>query len=132
MYKKLKSLLADDLVFTSLLLCCVAVTSFLLGRASVLETASREPGAGTAVRQTALVPVASLSQSSAAVTSAVTPQPSGGGETGPIVASKTGTKYHLTTCPGAKQIKVENKIYFATAAEAESAGYSKAANCPGL
>jgi hypothetical protein len=47
----------------------------------------------------------------------------------PYVASKAGTKYHHITCPGAKQIKEENKIYFASVQEAMAAGYSKAANC---
>jgi len=48
------------------------------------------------------------------------------------VASKSGTKYHFLTCPGAKQIKEDNKIYFNSTAEAESAGYTPASNCPGL
>lgn len=52
--------------------------------------------------------------------------------TGPIVASRTGSKYHLLSCSGAKTIKEENKVYFNTSAEAESAGYTKASNCKGL
>lgn len=52
--------------------------------------------------------------------------------TGNYVASRNGTAYHLPTCPGAKQIKDENKIWFATRAEAERAGYKPAGNCPGL
>lgn len=129
MYKKLKSLLADDLVFTSLLLCCVAIVAFLLGRASVHEIVKTEPRTGPTVRQTALAPTAVLQSSSTTATSAATPQPSDSSETGPIVASKSGTKYHLTTCPGAKQIKTENKIYFATVAAAEASGYAPASNC---
>jgi hypothetical protein len=54
------------------------------------------------------------------------------GTAGNFVASKSGTKYHRADCPGASQIKPENKIFFATAAAAEQAGYTKAANCPGL
>lgn len=46
-----------------------------------------------------------------------------------IVASKNGTKYHFPHCAGAKQIKEENKIVFATPAAAEAAGYTLAANC---
>ena len=49
-----------------------------------------------------------------------------------FVASKNGSKYHFPWCPGAKQMKEENKIWFSTREEAESAGYSKAANCKGL
>ncbi len=49
-----------------------------------------------------------------------------------LVASKSGTKYHLPNCPGAKQIKESNKIFFASVEEAIRAGYTPAANCPGL
>lgn len=49
-----------------------------------------------------------------------------------FVASKKGQRYHLLQCPGAQQIAEENKIYFASKEEAESAGYSPARNCPGL
>ncbi len=48
------------------------------------------------------------------------------------VASKSGTKYHLPWCGSAKQIKEENKIWFATKEEAERAGYSPASNCKGI
>lgn len=46
-----------------------------------------------------------------------------------VVASKNGTRYHYLHCPGAKQIKEENKISFSTPVEAEAAGYLLAANC---
>jgi methylphosphotriester-DNA--protein-cysteine methyltransferase len=49
-----------------------------------------------------------------------------------VVASKSGTKYHLPTCPGAKQIKSTNLITFNSKQEAEAAGYTPASNCPGL
>jgi hypothetical protein len=49
-----------------------------------------------------------------------------------IVASKNGSVYHYIWCPGAKQIKEENKIYFNSKEEAEAAGYRPAKNCPGL
>lgn len=72
-----------------------------------------------------------------------TPVAAGGGVTQPssakategfgnYVASKNGTKYYLTTCSGANRIKDENKVYFGSAAEALAAGYTAAANCPGL
>jgi len=50
-------------------------------------------------------------------------------EEGSYVASKNGKKYYPLSCSGANRIKDENKIYFNTQALAESAGYSKAANC---
>ncbi|HLP44011.1 MAG TPA: hypothetical protein VK145_01915 [Candidatus Nanoarchaeia archaeon] len=51
---------------------------------------------------------------------------------GMVIASKTGTKYHLPECPGAKTIAEKNKITFDSIAAAERAGYAPAANCPGL
>lgn len=48
-----------------------------------------------------------------------------------VVASKKSTfgKYHFLWCPGAKQIKEENKIFFNSEKEAISAGYTLAGNC---
>ncbi|MFA6463948.1 MAG: hypothetical protein WCV55_02995 [Candidatus Paceibacterota bacterium] len=48
---------------------------------------------------------------------------------GSFVASKSGTKYYLSTCSGANKISSKNKIYFKTESEAQSAGYSRASNC---
>jgi hypothetical protein len=52
--------------------------------------------------------------------------------TGTIVAAKGGTKYYLPSCAGASRISDANKIWFASPAAAEAAGYSAAANCSGL
>jgi len=46
-----------------------------------------------------------------------------------VVASSKGAKYHYSHCPGAKQISEANKITFASAILAETAGYTLAANC---
>lgn len=51
---------------------------------------------------------------------------------GQYVASKNGTKYHLPWCPGAKAMNEENKIWFNSKEDAESAGYTPAANCKGI
>ena len=48
---------------------------------------------------------------------------------GQVVASKNGTKFHYPWCPGAKQIKTENKIFFTSESQAITAGFTKAANC---
>jgi len=58
--------------------------------------------------------------------------PATGSAEGAYVASKNGTKYYLPSCSGAKRIKDENKVWFATAAAAAAAGYEPAANCGGL
>ena len=46
-----------------------------------------------------------------------------------VVASKNGSKYHLPWCAGASQIKPENSIEFSSEADAQAAGYERAANC---
>ena len=63
--------------------------------------------------------------------STATPKPvlDAGGE---VVASKTGTKYFLPWCSGAKNINTENLMTFASANDAKAAGYTPAANCKGL
>jgi hypothetical protein len=49
-----------------------------------------------------------------------------------FVASKSGTKFYLPTCSGVARIKEENKVWFATRADAEATGRTPAASCPGL
>ena len=44
-------------------------------------------------------------------------------------ASSRGSKYYSIGCSGGKTLKEENKIYFATAAEAERAGYELSSTC---
>lgn len=55
-----------------------------------------------------------------------------GKSVGKYVASKNSDKYHLATCPGAQRIKEENKIWFISKEEAQKAGLTPAANCPGI
>jgi hypothetical protein len=49
-----------------------------------------------------------------------------------FVASRNGKKYFLEWCSGAKTISPQNKITFSSEEEAKNAGYTPAANCPGL
>lgn len=48
-----------------------------------------------------------------------------------VVVSKKSTtkKYHYVWCSGAQRIKEENRLWFNSAQEAESAGYTLAGNC---
>lgn len=131
MYKKLKPYLTDDLLFTSILLCCVGLVSFMLGRYSVLE--GREPQAATVLLATSPTIQGPVVDAGSSTKSGVTAPPRLDVATQsemPYVASKSSTKYHLVTCPGAKRIKEENKIFFSTSEEAMAAGYTPAANCP--
>lgn len=126
MLEKLKRFLADDTIFTSTLLCVIAVTAFFLGRYSIPATIPSKPVVAQIVAAPALLVPTTTDTS---IVSSVAPLTEA---TAKYVGSKSGTKYHLMTCAGAKRIKEENKVFFATAADAEAAGYSPAANCPGL
>lgn len=53
-------------------------------------------------------------------------------QSGQVVASKSGTKYHYPWCAGAKQISEKNKIFFNSISEARAKGYTPASNCKGL
>ena len=116
MNEKLKSFVLDDAFYYALLVNLVAIVAFLLGRNSLGQI--QPQSAGVQISQ----PVATGEQTADAQPSNLTT----------VVVSRSGTKYHLPTCPGAKQIKESNKIAFSSVAEAKAAGYSAAANCDGL
>jgi len=117
MSEKLKSLLLDDAFFYALLVIAIAVVAFLLGRNSMIHL--QPQGAGVQISQPTQV---NLGQTTTNPNESDTS----------VVVSRSGTKYHLPTCPGAKQIKNSNKITFSSIVEAKAAGYSAAANCEGL
>jgi endonuclease YncB( thermonuclease family)/methylphosphotriester-DNA--protein-cysteine methyltransferase len=48
---------------------------------------------------------------------------------GPVIGNKNSKKYHLTNCPGYKQVSEKNRVAFKSAEEAEAAGYTRASNC---
>ena len=132
MLEKLKSWLADDTLYFSALLLIVSVASFGLGRQSVSLTED-----GKKVENEASI--ATFAPQKIVATSTPTKSPENqpadtpvAEKTAVVVGSKSGTKYHLPTCSGAKRIKPENLISFETIAAAEAAGYTPAANCPGL
>ncbi|MEY3784545.1 MAG: hypothetical protein RLZZ230_867 [Candidatus Parcubacteria bacterium] len=132
MLRKFKSFIADDAIFTALLLIMVGVISFGLGRQSATESSINglnKSSAGVIFTESPFSnpiqktnPVASSTETTAVKIPT----------SGQLVASRSGTKYHLTSCPGAKQIKEANKIYFDTVDKARAAGYTPASNCPGL
>ena len=107
-------------LFLSLVIILVASLSFGIGRLTVVG--KREPVKieyDLALTESATPSV----EQTASVIKAVD------NENTSVVVSKNGTKYHYLHCSGAKQIKEENKIVFATPAAAEAAGYTLAANC---
>ena len=99
----------DD-IFLVIIIILVAVIGFALGRISAIREGK--------------FPI-SVESASHIQTDTQVPR-------GELVGSKNGTVYHYTSCPGAKRIKEENKIFFNSREEAEKAGYRPAANCPGL
>jgi|GEM_PF-230047 len=114
-------------LFLPLFILLVATLSFGLGRLSQEGTNSGieikydpslsaliESGGEEAGQATALKAVEALEKTLS---------------TGVVVASKNGSKYHYPHCPGAKQIKEENKVEFASAQDAEASGYTLAGNC---
>jgi hypothetical protein len=132
MYDNFKRLITDDSFFFALLIILVALTSFGLGRWSVAQNKPNTP---------VLTPTTVVREPQAAVAGIevknVPPPSTKNEELGAVgkmqyVASKSGTKYHLLWCPGAKTIKESNKVYFSSKEEAESAGYQPAANCKGI
>jgi len=129
MFEKLKTHLQSDQVFIILILVLVGVASFGLGRLSVLPNHfEAHPGEARV-----LITPSSGMRSSVDTTLRDSPAPTvdtNATSPQPVVASRSGTKYHLLTCPGASQIKAANRIEFASPAEARAAGYTPAANCP--
>lgn len=124
MLEKLKSFIVDDTVFTAALLVMVAIASFGLGQQS--EAVSRSKTAEATKKPDISIQGDAFVTQSAFVASSTT--------RGSllVIASKSGSKYHLPNCPGAKQIKEANKVEFDSVEAAEAAGYTPAANCPGL
>lgn len=126
MLEKFKSLFLNDHIFFGLLIVFVGLGSFMLGRASVSQP-EQLPALSKVGEQSG-----SVSQSIDSEITVKKEQSGGFGGDIILVASKSGTKYHLESCPGSKQIKDANKIFFSSREEAEAAGYKPAANCPGL
>jgi hypothetical protein len=121
---------ALEWLFVPLAILLMGTGCFALGRLSAL-------GAPDAVSMVADAPAAAYlavspegrGEGSAAEPETGIPALAPGGE---VVASKSGTKYHLPWCSGAKRINPANLVHFESAAAAKAAGYEPAANCKGL
>jgi hypothetical protein len=130
MYNKFKSILSEDLFFYAVLITLASVLSFGLGRWSVAQRMTLNE---TVIQAPALIynstVATSSNQQKTATTSTVSHEVQIASK---YVGSRSGTKYHLLWCPGAKTIKETNKVYFGSKEEAEKAGYTPAANCKGI
>ena len=112
--------------FTAIVIILVAFAGFGLGRLSALE------GKKTPVlieRNLSLLPSSDEAVFNKNLTSGKTVQNL---SSKAFVAAKSGTRYYFPWCGGVSRIKEENKIWFASEAEARKAGFTPAANCAGL
>lgn len=125
-----KGLLSSSDFVLSAIIVVVSLTSFYLGKVSVSEQIplqSLEAQAARPQNENLQQNIQGINPATSS-TSPLSKNATGKG----YVASKSGTKYHLPWCGSAKQIKEENKIWFATKEEAEKAGYTPASNCKGI
>ena len=118
-YGKFKAFIADSELLLVIIIIATGLGGFVLGKSSNRSFESNATLNHEVRNQKAEI-IETATETSEVATNAQ------------YVASKNGTKYHLTWCAGAKQIKEENKVYFETKEEAERAGYSPAANCKGI
>jgi hypothetical protein len=109
-------------VYMALLIIFTAITSYTVG----LLSGKNSTDTPVTIRNAGAVMSATIPPSQEKTTTI--PHTS----QGLYVGSKSGTKYHLPTCSGAQRISEANKVWFASKAEAEKAGYTPALNCPGI
>lgn len=131
---KLKAFCTNSETLLVLIIVATAGVSFYLGRTSVQSVAEKPVSfhnqSAQAVSATDTSPVEATT--SPKVSENPPSKQALSAEEVVYVASKNGTKYHLPWCAGAKQIKEENKITFASKEEAQKAGYTPASNCKGI
>jgi len=107
-----------------LIIVLVAGSSFGLGRLSN-KGGSQEPikiifPDGNSLSANALQAIPNTSKPSVKT---------GNSATGLFVASRKGKKYYPINCSAGSSLKEDNKVFFSTEAEAESAGYTKSSSC---
>lgn len=130
MAEKLKSFLKSHTFLFIVVVTGVALSSFSLGRLSVLHELP-DNGPIAVPRVVPVVPTPQVAGEGVQVVNTATLRSADTVTTSTsfVVASASGTKYHFAHCAGAKKIKEENKLFFKTEAEAQAAGYTLATNC---
>jgi len=136
MKEKFKLIIENDKFFYGVLVILMSIISFGLGRSSAFNqqttTYTEEGKSRIQVIEPITLTTSVVSTQETTPNTTTSKPPIQNSISNEIVASKNGTKYHLRTCSGAKNIKPENIISFPSRQAAEAAGYTKAANCPGL
>ena len=115
-------------IFYGLCIILVSVISYNIGRINALEKTPLSITKGETIQGNiyqATSPKAETSSKAGGIVS--TPKPTDLR----VIASKKSTtkKYHYLWCQGGKKILEANKLWFNSAQEAESAGYTLAGNC---
>ena len=111
-------------IFLSVCLVLVSVISYNLGQVNALQKTPLKI-TGKETNQANVFKATSLQKPQTTATNK--PKPT---DLRVVVSKKSTTKkYHYAWCSGAQRIKEENRVWFATAGEAESAGYTLAGNC---
>jgi len=113
-------------IYSIIIIVLVAISAFGLGRLS--KTDSSAPLVITVSQEMATGSVNPVNIDQTANTPIYASTPAGKA----FLASKNGKNYYSVNCSGAKRIKDSNKVWFATEAEAESAGFTKSATCKDL
>lgn len=131
MKEKLKSWLLNDQIFYGLIVILVAIISFILGQLSIKNDSKTEKPIVQMIEPINLSATIPANKTIETVNKATVDFVENDNKN-QFVASKNGKRYYLKSCAGAKRIKPENLISFESRELAEAAGYTKAANCPGL
>lgn len=119
-------------VLTVLIIILVGVVSFELGRLSIKSEAGSlkieypAPEFSQGASAVSAFKSSNFSQNTAPKSQTSKSQSPVGNA---YFASSRGSKYYHIGCSGGKTLKPENKIYFSTASEAESAGYELSSTC---
>ncbi len=127
--EKIKQFLESDKgkdILTVIIIILVGLGSFELGR---LSKDGQNAGIRIEYEDQGAAVVESLQGGFLSNTSGIYAAEAGESMTKKFFASSRGSKYYSLGCSGGKTIKEENRIYFATGAEAEKAGYELSSSC---
>ncbi|OGI85893.1 hypothetical protein A3A01_01145 [Candidatus Nomurabacteria bacterium RIFCSPLOWO2_01_FULL_39_17] len=114
-------------ISTVIIVILVGLGSFGLGRLSknVLNTGIKIEYPNRAINQTASNAISAIEPMRTPTISQI--MENSGGKN--YFASNRGSKYYSLGCSAGKSIVQENRIYFASAEEAEKAGYEPSVSC---
>lgn len=124
--EKIKYFLESDKgkdLLTIIILVLVGLGSFALGRLSKSSKPSLKIDfKGSQLEES--TPISSKNQGGS-----ITSTKSSSKTSGNYFASIRGSKYYTVSCSAGKTIKAENRVYFASATEAQEAGYELSSSC---